>query len=190
MRSRSTDPGAGSPPYSGPAERSTPPPRMTIAWACDARARSSAGSRSAALASASATSGVASSHSEARPAPSSSPPALAAIAEERALSSHAPAAAINSGPPGGSSSVCNSSFSVMNIRRARQRSQTHLLPGPGAPAQEQRAPQHHDVDQDRDPAADRAPAELRQEVHPALSGGEREGVRQGHGQPQGPRQHP
>src|SRR5438105_10814832 len=182
MRSRSTDPGAGSPPYSGAARRSSPPPRVTIAWACGARVRSSAGSPSAALESASATSGLASSHSEARPAPSSSQPALAAPAAERDRSSQAPAAAISSGPPGGSSSVCNSSFSVMNIRRARQRSQADRLPGPGAPAQEQRAPEHHDVDQDRNPAADRPPAELRQEVHPALSGGEREGVRQLHEQ--------
>ena len=50
-------------------------------------------------------------------------------------------------------------------------------------------PEHHDIDEHRHPAADRAPAELRQEMHPALAGREGESMRQRHEQQQRHRQH-
>src|SRR5437870_487306 len=151
---------------------------MTSASAAPGGVRSGGGERSAALSSQSATTGVASSHETTSEAASSSHPArrTRAVTPERA--SQAPAPATSSGPPGGRSTVCNSVFSMTSMRGGAGAcaSESYFLPGAGAPAQEQRAAEHHDVDEHRHPPPDGSPAELRQETHPALPGGKREEI--------------
>src|SRR5207237_7434804 len=121
--------------------------------------------------------GVARTHETTGEAASSGRPArrTGAVAPERASQARAPAT--SSGPPGGRSTVCNSVFSMTSMRGGAGAcaSESYFLPGAGAPAQEQRAAEHHDVDEHRHPPPDGSPAELRQETHPALPGGKREG---------------
>src|SRR6185312_6290767 len=54
------------------------------------------------------------------------------------------------------------------------------LPGPGAPAKEERTPEEHDVDHDCRPAARRAVTQLRQKMEPTLAGRESQDVRERH----------
>src|SRR5437016_13257098 len=157
---------------------------MTSASAATGRVRSRGGERSAALSSQSATTGVASSHETTSEAASSSHPArrTRAVTPERA--SQAPAPATSSGPPGGRSTVCNSVFSVTSMGGGAGAcaSESYFLPGAGAPAQEQRAAEHHDVDEHSHPPHDGSPAELRQDTHPDQPGADRDSQRAPHGQ--------